>query len=801
MPHYSAKTKFAFCRRLAKNWKDLADYFDIPRYRRDRFKSGEEGWEIRKWLEEQKRLGELPEALEFIRREDLRLILWPPPAPILSTSWQGSPFPGLLPFSEYYAPVFFGRDRHTEELIDKFKDPKIRFIAVMGASGSGKSSLVAAGLLPRLKQDAIPGSKDWVVLELTPSGPGNDPFLKLATKLEPLLKRQGWHAGNIDTRLRANGNLLELAEQALDPLNHVQLLLFIDQFEELFTLCAQEYRWPFTTMLAKAARTQRIRTVITLRSDFCTHCLNDENLVGLLKSGFYPLPLPGAAELYQMITAPAALAGLTFDDGLPFRILDDTGREPGALPLTAFILAELYRVQEQRGDKRLTLADYQRLGGLSGAIRKQADETVIHLHGAARAAMGSVFKELVEVDPERGVPIRKRAPLHRIYGSPGAKALIDTLADKRLLIKSVAENGETVVEVAHEALLTSWPSLKNWIEERFDDFRLLRQVKLEAAEWQRQGCPKDFLWRHERLAPVYAMRDRLQPSLSPLQAEFIRPENKRLLEELDNPATPHQRRVMIGDRLAEIGDPRPGIGLNRQGLPDFVWCPVPSGEVILEDNAGIFQVEPFYISKYPITWVQYRSFLEVSDGYRNKDWWKGLAERDKEPGKQYRKLDNHPAEKVSWYDAVAFCRWLSTRLGYEIWLPTEWQWQQAATGGIPVHEYPWGAEWHSAYANTIENGLSRTTAVGMYPPGISPVGAWDMSGNIWEWCLNAYDNPKSIDYSGVCRRVVRGGSWYSSQDLARTASRRGNLPDARLYGRGFRVAVYNYRPEILEPVS
>ena len=106
--------------------------------------------------------------------------------------------------------------------------------------------------------------------------------------------------------------------------------------------------------------------------------------------------------------------------------------------------------------------------------------------------------------------------------------------------------------------------------------------------------------------------ERLQPTLSAIEQEFIRPEAERLLEEIDNPATTHQRRAIIGDRLAEIGDPRPGVGLNSDGLPEFVWLPVPGGEITLEDNAGTFTVQPFAISKYPVTWAQYRSFLQAA---------------------------------------------------------------------------------------------------------------------------------------------------------------------------------------------
>src|SRR5215510_3012851 len=323
---------------------------------------------------------------------------------------------------------------------------------------------------------------------------------------------------------------------------------------------------------------------------------------------------------------------------------------------------------------------------------------------------------------------------------------------------------------------------------RFDDLRLLRQVQREAEEWERRGYPEAHLWRHERLQPVYVMCQRWQPTLSATVRAFIRPEAERLLEEIDHAATSHQRRASIGDRLVDIGDPRPGVGLNSDGLPEFVWLSVPGGEITLEGNAGTFTVQPFAISKYPVTWAQYRSFLEADDGYRQQRWWRGLAERQAQPGEQYPQQDNHPAENVSWYDAVAFCRWLSAHLGYEVRLPTEWEWQQAATGGDRAREYPWGVGWDSAYANTYEGGLSRTIAVGLYPQGASPIGALDMSDNVDEWCLNEYETPRRAHPSGTARRVGRGGSWYDRQVVARAAYRAVVDPGSRRGFLGLRVA-------------
>jgi formylglycine-generating enzyme required for sulfatase activity len=177
--------------------------------------------------------------------------------------------------------------------------------------------------------------------------------------------------------------------------------------------------------------------------------------------------------------------------------------------------------------------------------------------------------------------------------------------------------------------------------------------------------------------------------------------------------------------------------------------------------------------------------------------------------RQYRPTGNCPAENVSWYDAMAYCRWLTARLGYEVRLPTEPEWQQAATGGNPGNEYPWGPAWGDACANTGEGRLGRTTAVGMYPRGASPQGMRDLAGNVWEWCLSDPDRPQAspgetrpslverllrlrrarpdADRGEEVRRVVRGGSWGYTRGFARCAARNFLLPGYRSGGVGFRV--------------
>lgn len=157
----------------------------------------------------------------------------------------------------------------------------------------------------------------------------------------------------------------------------------------------------------------------------------------------------------------------------------------------------------------------------------------------------------------------------------------------------------------------------------------------------------------------------------------------------DNAALNVSERAEAGRVLGRIGDKRKGVGLNDKDLPDIDWKKIPPGEVVLKDNAGTFQVEPFYMARYPITNAQFQCFIDAPDGYANPLWW---AELEAQPGTpempQWTEV-NHPRETVSWFEAMAFCAWLSARLGYAIQLPTEWQWQQAACSGQAGFDYPW----------------------------------------------------------------------------------------------------------------
>lgn len=270
-------------------------------------------------------------------------------------------------------------------------------------------------------------------------------------------------------------------------------------------------------------------------------------------------------------------------------------------------------------------------------------------------------------------------------------------------------------------------------------------------------------------------------------------ETGRLLAELEDPSTQPERRLEIGNRLAELGDPRPGVGLTAAGLPDIDWVEVPAGDFLLGRQKARERTGAFRIARYPVTNAQFQAFVSAG-GYRDDRWWAGSALRTDRAAAPVWAQANRPYTDVTWYEAVAFCRWLSAALGLAVRLPTELEWEKAARGA-DGREYPWGEGYRAGFANIDERSsgagptrLGQTTAVGLYPQGAAPCGALDLAGNVWDWCLNTFDDPEDADTDGEASRVLRGGSWHCGRTLARADFRVRVNPDERLSYVGFRLS-------------
>ncbi len=264
-------------------------------------------------------------------------------------------------------------------------------------------------------------------------------------------------------------------------------------------------------------------------------------------------------------------------------------------------------------------------------------------------------------------------------------------------------------------------------------------------------------------------------------------------------------RLRLGDAPLDNRKGVSVISVAGMVLPDLDWVEILAGDFIYQEKEKRSE-RLFYMARYPVTFAQFQIFLDDPQGFANPDWWQGLSADDDHrlvPGEQAFKFSNHPREKVSWYDAVAFCRWLTEQTrqypellpgtlagqaGCVISLPTEWEWEKAARGPHGL-DYPYGKTFDSSKGNTDEIGIGQASAVGIFPLGASPYGVLDLSGNVWEWCLNEYDNPQNIGLAGSNLRVVRGGSWRYYQGYARATFRYRNGPSFRNSSIGFRIVV------------
>jgi hypothetical protein len=324
---------------------------------------------------------------------------------------------------------------------------------------------------------------------------------------------------------------------------------------------------------------------------------------------------------------------------------------------------------------------------------------------------------------------------------------------------------EVVAEIAAEGCAGDEEALWRLV-------RWLAQAQPEVAcnAWRRAGAPK------------------LPPALS---AELMRNWLPRLTDALAEPSP--LARAAIGRALGGFDlDQRPGVGLRPDGLPAIDWVVIPGDAQFICQDGEQRSLPAFEIARFPVTNRQFQAFVDAG-GYADERWWAGLAKRVVQPDAPRWADPNAPRETVSWYEAVAYCRWLGDALQCTFQLPTEQQWERAARGTRGA-EYPWGNGYRAGCANCDETAsdikggtyVGRTTAVGIYPFP-SAEGVHDLAGNVWEWCLNEYEQPENMDVQGAVSRVLRGGSWNNLARNLRAARRYDFLAEGRYNNVGFRV--------------
>ncbi|MGC9320612.1 MAG: hypothetical protein ACP5KN_21445 [Armatimonadota bacterium] len=446
------------------------------------------------------------------------------------------PYKGLAPFKAEDAKVFFGREELVAELTARLAGT--RFLAVVGPSGSGKSSLVRAGLLPAVWDGALPGSEQWTTLVITP---GAHPLNELAVRLSvPCNDRPAALLSDLEADHRAAA--LAVRRALADQPGDVKVLLVVDQFEEVLALCRDEnerQRFIDALLYAVAAEDGRTIVVPTIRADFYGRCADYPQLAARMSDGLLVGPM-SEDELRAAIERPAAVVGLRLEPGLAETILDDVAGEPGALPLLSHALVETW---ERRRGRTLTMSGYAESGGVAGAIAQTADTVFAQFTPAEKTIAHNIFLRLTELGEEGTQDTRRRvAPgelVRTAEEAPMVDAVLKTLVDARLV--TTAEN---TVEVAHEALIREWPTLRRWLDEDREGLRIHRHLTEAAAEWERLGRDPGELYRGARLAAAGEWVETHAEALNPLEREFLTA-SQELAERKEREREQRRRRTIL----------------------------------------------------------------------------------------------------------------------------------------------------------------------------------------------------------------------------------------------------------------
>ncbi|WP_421741590.1 BTAD domain-containing putative transcriptional regulator [Cellulomonas sp.] len=385
------------------------------------------------------------------------------------------PYKGLAFYDVDDAPYFAGRERLVARLVARLVDAPL--LAVVGASGSGKSSVVRAGLLAAISTGLLPGSERWHVLLTTPGRPA--PVVVPADGSRP------------------------------------RTLLVVDQLEELVTVLPPPAQQSYAAWLTATAERPDVTVVVAVRSDYVARVAVHRQLAELIAANTVLVGPMSAEELRRAVEVPAATADLLVEPGLAREIAGDVVGEPGGLPLMSTALLSLW----ERGDgRRLSLTDYRETGGIRTAVQRLAETAFAQLTDPQQSSARRILLRLAEVD-DAGEPVRRRVLLTELSvdTDPDARTALDLLAARRLLTVST-----THVEVAHEALLREWPRLRGWLDDDEAGRRLRRHLAPAAAAWKSAGEDPGELYRGQRLMAALDFRGDHGDDLTDVEHDFLR---------------------------------------------------------------------------------------------------------------------------------------------------------------------------------------------------------------------------------------------------------------------------------------
>ncbi len=432
----------------------------------------------------------------------LEEIAAPPPAVAIS---DGNPYRGLAAFDSTHGALFFGRRNEIRELADRVRSEA--FVVVGGDSGTGKSSLCRAGVLPRLAED-----DGWTCVDVVP---GRHPVRSLAAALA---ERVGGDEAQLTALLRTTPDTFArtLRQKIAAGGPRSRVLLFVDQLEELLTLSEpREAREVAAGLAALAVRTPSVRVLASCRSDFLSRVAMLPGLADEMTRGLYFLPPLTGEHIREVIVRPAAAKDVAFEsEELIDALVEQTEQAPGGLPLLSFTLAELWDARD--AEARLIRAEsLAALGGVGGALTRHADRLLNGLRPDEREAARRILLRLVTAEGTRA----RRTEAELLAPGPEREVerqALEGLVRGRLVVANDAQDGG--YELAHEALLSSWSTLQGWLQRGAADHVARARVEQAAAAWERMGRPRDLLWQRRQLTEVKG----LDPaSLAPREAAFL----------------------------------------------------------------------------------------------------------------------------------------------------------------------------------------------------------------------------------------------------------------------------------------
>ncbi|HJY83408.1 MAG TPA: hypothetical protein VKK81_20275, partial [Candidatus Binatia bacterium] len=451
-----------------------------------------------------------------------------------------NPFPGLRPFEVDESELFFGRDDYVYELLRLLR--RNRFLAVVGSSGCGKSSVVRAGLIASLRDGfLVEDEGEWRIAIMRPGG---KPIMELAKTLchqdalGPLLEQGEETLALVHATLRRGAaGILEVTREASLP-SAAKLLILVDQFEELFrfmqsaTRGALDEAQAFVKLLLEAAEQHDlpVYVVLTMRSEFLGQCAPLPGLADAINQGLYLLPSMTRDQLRRAIQEPITAHEGTITNRLVNRLLNDLGSNIDQLPILQHALMRLWSIWlSDRQHGPMDLEQYQRIGLLESSLSQHAEEAFAELDERQRAIAESLFRQITDTTPDNQT-IRRPSTLAAIcQRAQASQAEVVAVLEKfrqegRSFLMppgDVPLTSDTIIDISHESLIRQWVRLRQWAEAEAQATEVYRRLQESARLWEQEGRNEDGLYRGARLAQAVEWRERNEENLNPLEQEFL----------------------------------------------------------------------------------------------------------------------------------------------------------------------------------------------------------------------------------------------------------------------------------------